>query len=1264
MMDARKSQRKSKRVNPKSTMASIIAAHRAEAQKATGELDKDDPYAPPLIFLLRTDDTKRQAARRQEQLDAQLDALGAFGEFRVCVLDSLQSRHWTRYIDSATAPQRPAPDPAESPSSGGALGTVSMAAAAVRGTTDPVVVPASGAGDAATRPFPVAVDFAGKEGANRAGAVETPAVAAPPRISAGGAAEGATEASKVADDVGGKDEEEWEEVEVVVEEDEEDVEQGDSGSSGTYSAADGNGLDSVHPWKTAAHVGNAAVLSMPTKAALTEAPVEQKNPAMPSTAKRSVNTVWAHVKSKTQAAGSAASATARATAAEVSLGAHDNVGEEGAVDLDNDDAAVSAASSVGPNHVWKTVKEQQSLPDNPDKADDVNIPDALRWSVSEKNDCGRVFLAAAHEFPPVESAAKAAPLRRLTDAEVLASLEELEEFDIDGHLGENANASTPMGTTVPAPAADTPEVGSISERKAAKSPAEEHVMTVAVSVDDSTAAAEEVELKGDEETVGKGCASLYSSRLETPVTPSRSLTEVEEEEEAVCVVGAADVGPTWATSNGDSMTTKAREKDAGEEVVATTAADDNTSSAALTVAAPPPPVPPLKPSITMPVYPQVPSRLYYGAKTVYLSDRAFIELPATANVLVIDHLEWDDAHLNAIDAALEKVDPVAGHVLLYLDAYAPQSEHVMGDMNAYRRSLLPFIFVFRTRLSTEAAMGVQRRLTNALHVRPALNNTAQQALLAGQNDRTTVCVLSAAESERGGENPMLAPEPRKATPASPKPLSVEQAPARMATAEKVAVEPPRAVNAPIRESSTAVAASASGLPRTSPAVVEGKTGNVRTGNAADDAVQRLWDLLNNVSFSASSAQGPSEAATAAPSLQVEAQRSHHGGRDGGSETAADVPVPQHTPMPGASSVRGSADQAGRAYICPVEIATTRITSTSDTGEANKAHVADNTVAADATPSRPPRLAYAPSLLSPEVATPLFNASTTTDKAGGTGSAHREFPATTLPAESAEVHGNAAMIKRGLFNFGAIAFGKDNGYYAAAVTRRRQASGVRWGMTDADDEIDDNHNAADAVDGAMTSSALGNVSDLGLYPVSERAAAAAAEAARSNSGSSGGSPFTDEEIAKIEEEIILAQLRKMEKKEQRSEARRAMRAKASEAKAHVSYKSAASPSSSSPPVSSVCSTTKRSRAGKQQWHRSRSASDSSKVAATVREQEHAEDRLLEDFVSSLLVNNSRSNASKAKRGKGSISSTPSPVVVRSARRTLATAASSVRKGNMH
>ncbi|XQJ26605.1 hypothetical protein NXY56_002567 [Leishmania guyanensis] len=1227
MMDARKSQRKSKRVNPKSTMASIIAAHRAGAQKPTGELDKDDPYAPPLIFLLRTDDTKRQAARRQEQLDAQLDALGAFGEFRVCVLDNLQSRHWTRYIDSATAPQRPAPDPAESPSSGGALGTVSMEAAAVRGATDPVVVPASGA------------------------------VAAPPRISAGGAAEGATEASKVADDVGGKDEEEWEEVEVVVEEDEEDVEQGDSGSSGTYSAADGNGLNSVRPWKTAADVGNAAALPMPTKAALTEAPVEQKNPAMPSTAKRSVNTVWAHVKSKTQAAGSAASATGRVTTAEVSLGAHDNVGEEGAVDLDDDDAAVSAAASVGPNHVWKTVKEQQSLPDNPDKVDDVNIPDALRWSASEKNDGGRVFLATAHEFAPAESAAKAAPLRRPTDAEVLASLEELEEFDIDGHLGENTNASTPMGTTVPAPAADTPEVGSISARKAAESPAEEHVVTVAVSVDGSTAAAEEVELKGAEETEGKGCARLYSSSLETPVTPSRSLTEEEEEDEAVCVVGAADVGPTSATSNGDSVTTKAREKDSGEEVVATTAAEDNTSSAALTVAAPPPHMPPLKPSITMPVYPQVPSRLYYGAKTVYLSDRAYIELPATANVLVIDHLEWDDAHLNAIDAALEKVDPVAGHVLLYLDAYAPQSEHVMGDMNAYRRSLLPFIFVFRTGLSTEAAMGVQRRLTNALHVRPALNNTAQQALLAGQNDRTTVCVLSAAESERGGENPMLAPEPRRATPASPKPLSVEQAPARMATAAKVAVEPRRAVNAPIHESSTAVAASVSGLPRTSPAVVEGKTGRVRNGNTADDAVQRLWDLLNSVSFSASSAQEPSEAATAAPRLQVEAQRSHHGGRSGDSETVADVPVPQHTPMPDASSVRGSADQAGRAYICPVEIATTRITSTSDTGEANKAHVADNTVAADATPSRPPRLAYAPSLLSPEVATPLFNASTATDKAGGTGSAHREFPATTLPAELAEVHGNAAMIKRGLFNFGAIAFGKDNGYYAAAVTRRRQASGLRWGRTDADDEIDDNHNAADAVDGAVTSSALGNVSDLGLYPVSERAA-------RSNSGSNGGSAFTDEEIAKIEEEIILAQLRKMEKKEQRSEARRAMRAKASEAKAHVSYKSAASPSSSSPPVSSVCSTTKRSRAWKQQWHRSRSAPDSSKVAATVREQEHAEDRLLEDFVSSLLVNNSRSNVSKAKRGKGSISPTLSPVVVRSARRTLATAASSARKGSKH
>lgn len=1210
MIDVRKGQRKSKRVNPKSTMASIITAHRAEAQKAKEELDKDDAYTPPLIFLFRTDDTKKQAARRQEQMDVQLDALGAFGEFRACVLDGIKSRHWTRYIDSPTTPDRPTPAKAESASSRNAPHTASVAAA-VAAAVDPAVVPPSGAGDALASLFRNSGGFAGSEGKSRTGTAEAPVAAVSPRASAAGAAEGSAGAAKEADDVEGEDEEVWEEVEV--DEGEEAVEGDDGGGGGTNSAADDNGAGASQSWETATCVDHTAVLSMPAKEARPTTPADAKIITAPSTAKRSVNTVWAHVKSQTPSGGSTASAAALVAAAEASSRKHENTAEEDAVDvadLDGDDVTADAASPAVP-----------SLADPMDNADGVSITDAPRRSGPESDSDGRLFLATAHA-PPL---AEPAPLTRSTDAEALLSLEELEEFDIDGPMSETITAGAPAEAAVSALADATPEALSTATTKDAESSAAEHFAAISVSGGD--------DITAPEEAAGEASASNHISGPAALDTAAESLTEVLQEDAAACVAaGAADDGPTLTASEGDSAHTEVEVKDAEEEAVSTTAAEDSSNAAAFSAAAPAPPVSPPKPSISMPVYPEVVSRLYYGATTVHLSDRAFIELPATANVLVIDHLDWDDAHLAAIEAALEQVDPVAGHVLLYPDAYAPQSEHVMGDINTYRRSLLPFIFVFRTQLSTEVAMAVQRRLANALHVRPTLDSAAQQSLVAGQNDRTSVCVLSAAESEKGGENPMLAPQPRKATPASPR----------------------RAVDAPVRESSTAATAAASPLHRTPPAATEGQQRGGNAGGATDNAVQLLWDLLNSVSFDASSSK-KSAASVAAPSAQVEVQRSHHGGCNGNGGAAAERR--QRIPAPGASSARGSADKAEPVNSCPAGTTTNITTSTSDTRETSHGHITANTVVDDATLSQPSRLAYAPSLLNSEVAAPFLSASARADAAGGADAARQKFPATTLLAESADVHGSTAMIKGGLFNFGAITFGRDSGYYTTAVPRLRRASGSRWGMNDDDDDVDGEHNATDAADGAATSSTLGSVSDLGLYPVSESVAATRAEAARISRQNGGGSPFTDEEIAKIEEEIILAQLRKKERKERRSEARRAMRAKAKEAKSQFACKTA----SSSSPVSSAPSTPKGSRLWKQRLPGSRNGSDSSKETATAREQELAEDSLLEDFISSLLVKNNRSKGPKTNKVKVSVSSAPSRGVLRSARRTLATPTPSTRRG---
>ncbi|KAG5480581.1 hypothetical protein LSCM1_06285 [Leishmania martiniquensis] len=1243
MIDLRKSQRKSRRVNPKSAMASVITAHRAEVLKVKEELGEADAYAPPLIFLVKTDDTKKQAERRQEQMDAQLQALGAFGEFRVCVLDGTKSRHWTRYIDPPTTPEKVAPGRAEA-ASGSATDTASVVGAAV----NPMIMSASPADDEPARPVPTAKVFAVSQGANHADTAGASAAASSPLLPEDGAAVGFTGVSEQAGGGAGEEEGEevWEEIEVEVE-DEEDVERDDSGGISAGANRDASGAETT---EAHAYGRDSAVVSTPTVSAAHAEAHKKRGVTAPCTTRKSVNPVWAHVKSNVQDGDGVAGAAASVAAAEALLREHESAEEE-VVDVaewGSGDGSANAASPAVPDLAAGAMNSHQRLPEGTCEASSGGIPDAPQWSAPERRIRDHVFLATAHAPLSAEATVEAVPLKCSADAGALAPLEELEEFDIDAPLDESGDADAPAEAARSGSANDTPGASSkvVTKHAEPAAAAAEPVATVRVSGAGVISAADEIDMgEAEEATAG------HTGRLAEPATAGQCLPEgMEEEATAFMTAGAAGAGRSSALSSRDSAITTSEENPA-EAAKAATATEDHSSSQTGTVETPSPPVRPPKPSIPVPVYPQVPSRLYYGVTTVYLSDRAYIELPATANVLVIDHLDWDDAHLAAIDAALELVDPVAGHVLLYAEAYAPQSEQVMGDMNAHRRSLLPFIFVFRTQLSAEAAMEVQRRLTNALHVRPTLVNAAQRSLVAGKHDRTSVCVLNAAESERGGENPMLAPQPRKVAPTSPKLPPVQLAAVHHATVAAAAATAPRhEVDAPLREKSTTATVSAAASPHRPSEVTERRQRGGGTVGMENDAEQQLWTFLNQASF-----HMPLERnAAAASTLQVAAQRSCHDWHDRHRAGAAEV-QPQVS-VPGASSARGNNDQAAMAYTRTAGTSDARMTGTGDDGEVSKQHVAANAVGGEAPASQSPRLAYASTLLSPQAALPLFNARASANAGSDAAAVHREVPAATLVAEE---DGSAAVIKRGLFNFGAIAFGKDNGYYAAAaVPRRRRASRSAWDSKDTDDEADGEPNVADAADGAAASSVLGSVSDLGLYPVSESVAAARAEAARNRSLSGGGSPFSDEEIAKIEEGIILAQFRKMERKEKRIEARRAKLSKAKEAKARLSSQSVAASSSSPSRGSPVSLSAKLSRTSQQRWRGSRSAPDTSKTMATAREEDRAEDKLLEDFISSLLVSDKCSNEPKT---KVSMSSAQAGRLVRSARCTLAKAASSTREG---
>ncbi|KAG5507069.1 hypothetical protein JKF63_05815 [Porcisia hertigi] len=1230
LIDVRKSQRKPTKKNPKSIMSSIITAHRAEAQKAKEELEKNDAYTPQLIFLFRTDDSKKQAARRQEQMDTHLHALGALGEFHVCVLNGTMSRNWTRFFDPPAASENAMSGQTEHAHPTSAPNLVSAAAAAAVGA-------------AAASPLPTSGDITDIEDANRTGTTEAVAVAASPPLSSSGAMACSAGATTEARDV--EDGEEWEEVEEVVEE---DVEGEDGGGD----------VGTAQSCETAARGDEWEEVPMPTSAAATVARAgaheKQKDATAPLGSKKTVNTVWAHVKRNTPSGDIASHEEASIAPAEASRQESPTVDEEKAVHMEDifaDDIDTEAAPRASPHPAVEATKMQNTPPDSAAEALDTSIPDASQRDTPDGNSSGVVLPGEAHTNLSSEAAAKERDLpAHTTDAEEAMLLGELEEFDIDGPLGEGTGADTRVSGAEPLSVDDTakvwcaPNTDCVEPRAAL---AGSHMPAVGVRGEGDGGAAG-VEVQEAENAAEKVSSHVNADGAATPATAVDFSSQTEQEDAAACVAAeTANDAPTSTVSVRHIAASETGDENAAERVVSTTATE-----CTLKPAMPPSPVPPPKPSTIMPVYPHVLSRLYYAASTVYLSDRAYVELPATANVLVIDHPDWDDAHLADIETALQQVDSVAGHVLLYPDAYAPQSEHVMGDVNAYRRSLLPFVFVFRTQLSLDAAMALQRRFTKALHARPTVECTAQRSLLAGKNDRTSVCVLSATESEKGGENPMLAPQPLKVSPASLEPSTRKPVPAHSATAADGRTPPRRAVHSPIHESRSTATTLTSTAYRTPSAARQRGQREGRTPGEADEAVQGLWDLLNSASPVSASVQRSSGVEMTAG--QVE-QASRHSGpnKDG----AAPAEVQQRLSTTGAPPVPEETDWAEPAYNRTAGTNAPRTPSADATERKKTVPVAPNTCVDSTPPSQPPRLSYAPSLLNAGVATPFSSLGTQADAAGSAGVAHHDSPAATLQTESAKEKESAVTLRRGLFSFGTVAFGKDNGYYySSAAPRRQRTSGSRRGLSDTDGGLDYEDEATDAEDGFATSSVLGSVSDLGLYPAT----------ARKSRQNTGGSCFTDEEIAKIEEDMLVAQVRRMERKEQRMEARRAMREKTNEAKTHTSSRIAAS--SSTPAPSSTPPTAKRSHIRKQRWHGGRDTSNSSKASATIQEQERDEDTLLEDFVNSLLVTSSGSSSSssnkgfKAKKAKASVSYKPSQEVVRapSYTSTTSTASSSTRK----
>ncbi|KPA82868.1 hypothetical protein ABB37_02632 [Leptomonas pyrrhocoris] len=736
VIDVRKKHNKTKKPNPRRIMSKVIAAHRAEKTKAAVEMDADDAYTPPLIFLVKTDDTTKQAAHRQHVMDEQLTSLGEFGEFRVCVLSGPKSRHWSQYVaseekdgESSTAATQPPPLPSlANPSEAAAAGAVAAAQLSPNTGKTTSSAPASSL--------------------NSEGTVIAAASSAAVHVEGEGV-------DAAANDGTAGDEEEWEEVEEEVEEDEDEMEVGvpevqprqdevvdESGKDAD--AIESPSLDEVDD-VTAAHAS---------------VPVEG-TPSSSSSSLRSSNDARVRYEDEhfvDDGAGASAHLYRHNIPESTTLkggGTHDVI-----MDAHEEGHATAAAEEDEDEDVEAIagVDEHTETPPATAAKTEVTAPSSSPSSSPSP--------------PPAQPAEEE---------------KAWEEFDIDGlPIAEEATGTTPNVARSPREASSAslaePAVPAAAEVAEPSSPAaEDHALHKALKVE------EEMELS---------C---------TPSTEAAG--EVDKVAEANSVEAAAEVMDTAPVGSIEPAKTESPPE----------------SPSAL-------PPPPPQPTTPMPVYPHVAARLYNGASTAYLSDRALRDLPLKGNVLVIDRLDWHDGTIADIDAALAQTDPVAGHVLLYRDAYAPQLACVVKENIVFRDALVPFIFAFRTSLSRAAAQTQQRRFVEALRCRPHGLSVEQQALVAGQKDRTFVCVLCAEESVKGGENPLENPDQRSRV-AAPK---HKQQDARTATSSDTHEEEEEELNdADVRETEEAADAA--------------------LDPDSTDALQRLWSMIDDAPASSSSA---------------------------------------------------------------------------------------------------------------------------------------------------------------------------------------------------------------------------------------------------------------------------------------------------------------------------------------------------------------------------------------------------------------------------
>ncbi|KPI89153.1 hypothetical protein ABL78_1716 [Leptomonas seymouri] len=682
VIDLRKKHNK-KKTNPRRIMLKMINAHRAE-KKAAEEMDADDAYTPPLVFLVKTDDTTKQAARRQQLLNEQLEALGAFGEFRVCVLSAAKSRHWSAYVTSE------------------GKGSASSAAAAKGAHADPPpngdhLPPAHLSAEAGT------VATSTENGSARGEAEKVAACSYAVEV------DGERVDAEPRDGADGG-EEEWEE---IVEEVEEEEDEGGGGAADTQQQ-------------------DAAMLERGVGA------VTMEGDALPQ--RRTT-------KGKTQ---------------------DDAIGSPPFADV----AASSSPHVVGPpspspyrlsssHEEAMGYDEEHLLGENAEASarfdpHHIHMPATLKEHSAVAEEEMKAGVDGFTEPPPS-----------------VQGTEVLEEFDIDGPLVANeltgAIANGPPSPHEPSPA----------------STATPPAPPAATFAEAAPAVTQSSELYNE---LG-GTGSLPSPPSEAAVSDKRVETSNVKSEEAAA-----------GEAQADSTDSAEPERPLG--------------SASVVPPAPPQPITP------MPAYPDVSARLYSGASTTYLSDRALRELPLKANVLVIDRLDWDDSKMAAIDAALAQMDPVVGHVLLYRDAYAPQLECVVRENVVFRDALVPFIFVFRTNLTREVAQAQQRRFVEALRSRPSGLSVEQQALLAGRKDRTFVCVLCMEESINGGENPLEDPE-RRFQQAAPE---LSQQDGRAATESDVHEEEEEPYDSPVYKADV--------------------TADAEPERESSDALQRLWTMMD------------------------------------------------------------------------------------------------------------------------------------------------------------------------------------------------------------------------------------------------------------------------------------------------------------------------------------------------------------------------------------------------------------------------------------